>query len=672
MPVSPARRVLFEILLISCTVLFLELALIRWLPANVYSLAFFSNLVLIATFYGFGLGSLLGRLSTPLMKAWPFYLLFFTGLVLLLREADVLVPQESLEWIWSRYRDDQISRGRFQIPLEAVLVGLFFLVAFLFVPLGQRLAHVMVKVESLSFYDFDLLGSLIGITLFSVVSASGFPPFVWFLLVTMLVVFILKNVSPRRFLLLVIPVVLSSGLVLYFGSGETWSPYYSILTRPNGPNLQVFVNRLYHQEAIDLDHTEVPGYLIPYRFFTGGDVLVIGAGTGNDVAIALRHGASSVDAVEIDPVIQGLGERHPLKPYADPRVEAIVQDARTYLHSTSKRYDMVVFGTLDSHALLSNVSTVRLDNYVYTLEALRAARRCLKEGGRLAMLYSVPTEDGRPWTWIGERLTGMVHQVFGEGRVLSFVSSSSYLNLVVVARRDGTWDSNLDQVLVPAPSPDTLLPTDDWPFLYLRGRAIPGYNLRVILVVLLLGAIPIFASLPRGRRSPHWNFLLLGAGFLLLETSAITRLSLLFGSTWVVNSVVFWSILLMVLIANLLVQRSQGFPVNIIYLGLCASLLVSTFISLEQLLYSSFALKVAASVLLVGIPVFFAGMAFSQLFKREKLVQYAFGSNLLGAFVGGFLEYAGMIIGLGDLLLVALLIYLCSYLMTTGQLKAGG
>ena len=666
---SPRREALSEVLLISATMLFLELALIRWLPANIYSLAFFSNLVLMATFYGFGLGNLLGRLSTPLMKIWPFYLVLLIAVVLLLREADILIPAESSEWIWSRYQDDQISRGRLQIPLEAVLIALFFLVAFLFVPLGQRLAHVMVKVESLSFYDFDLLGSLAGIALFSLASATGAPPYLWFLGVALLASLILRRLAGRLWLLFTLPLLVVAALTWHFGRGETWSPYYSIMTKPNGANLQVFVNRLYHQEAIDLEHSEVPGYLVPYEFFEGGDVLVIGAGTGNDVSIALSHGATSVDAVEIDPVIQKLGARHPLRPYADPRVTAIVQDARTYLHTTQKRYDLVVFGTLDSHALLSSVSTVRLDNYVYTQEALRAARRCLREKGILAMLYSVPSEAGEPWMWIEERLTGMVASVFGEGKVLRFFSNSAYLNLVVVARTDGQWGEEWGQRVVPIPGEDILLPSDDWPFLYLRGRAIPGYNLRVIAAVLLIGSLPIFASLPQGKRRPHWNFLLLGVGFLLLETSAITRLSLLFGSTWIVNSVVFFSILLMVLLANFVVQRGKTFRPHLIYLGISLSLLLSYTFDLENLLYSSFALKVATALLLVGVPVFFAGLAFSQLFKREKAVQYAFGSNLLGAFLGGFLEYAGMMIGLGDLLLVALVVYLGSYRMTLGQLR---
>src|SRR6185312_12594629 len=85
------------------------------------------------------------------------------------------------------------------------------------------------------------------------------------------------------------------------------------------------------------------------------DVLVLGAGSGNDVAAALRAGAERVDAVEIDPEILALGRKHPLKPYDDPRVTVHVADARHFLARTNRLYDVIVFGLLDSHVLLSSV-----------------------------------------------------------------------------------------------------------------------------------------------------------------------------------------------------------------------------------------------------------------------------------------------------------------------------
>ena len=108
---------------------------------------------------------------------------------------------------------------------------------------------------------------------------------------------------------------------------------------------------------------------------------MVGAGTGNDVAAALRAGVKRVDAVEIDPAILCLGKLyHPEHPYADPRVDAVVNDARTFLRSTRNIYDLIVYGLLDSHTLLSHTSSVRLDSYVYTVEGLREARARLEAG----------------------------------------------------------------------------------------------------------------------------------------------------------------------------------------------------------------------------------------------------------------------------------------------------
>lgn len=638
--------------------LFLELALIRWLPANVYSLAFFSNLVLMAAFYGFGLGTLLGRWRPDLIRFWGLYVLGFVALTTALREFNVVIPGRSLEWMWSRYRGDQVTAARWDVPLEVALVGIFILTSLVFVPLGQRLARAMQELPNLGFYHFDLLGSISGVVLFSVMSATGVPPAFWFVAVAL---FAVAFVGKRP--LIIGLLLVAAGVVGWFSRGEVWSPYYSILQRPGDYGTRVYVNRFYHQEAFDTAKNRVWGYDMPYRFFQGGDVLVVGAGTGNDVAVALRNGAKSVDAVEIDREIVNLGARHPERPYSDPRVRIYITDARTFLQNGKRTYDLIVFGTLDSHALLSSVSTVRLDNYVYTLESIAAARRRLKPRGFLAMLYSVPAEDGRPWQWIADRLSGMSVKTFGHGSVVSFTTPVSFLNLVVIATNSGQFSGRLAPFVVPVPDEATLLPSDDWPFLYLADRVIPRHYLRTIGAILLFGAIPLLALMPKGRRSPNMNFLFLGAAFLLLETVTVTRVSLLFGSTWISNAAVFFAILLMVLLANIVVRRWQVRP-SVAYALLFASLLVYYMFPMSRLLYASWTMKIVGVTLLGGTPLFCAGLIFSSLFARESEPQHAFGSNLLGALVGGLLEYLSMVTGFKALVLIAATLYLSSALIT--------
>ena len=92
-----------------------------------------------------------------------------------------------------------------------------------------------------------------------------------------------------------------------------------------------------------------------------------------------------------------------------------------------------------------------------------------------------------------------------------------------------------------------LVPTDDWPFLYLRERTIPGHNLLFLVVAVAMSAAALLL-LPRGERRLRLPYFLLGAAFFLLETSNVVRMALLYGSTWWVNTVVFAGILLLVLL----------------------------------------------------------------------------------------------------------------------------
>ena len=137
-------------------------------------------------------------------------------------------------------------------------------------------------------------------------------------------------------------------------------------------------------------------YNLPYTLLHPKSVCVVGSGGGNDVAAALRAGVEEVVAVEIDPVIAEAGRlHHPERPYQDPRVTLVVDDARHFFNQTRKKFDLVVFGLLDSHALLSGFGSVRLDNYVYTREAFERVRCLLKPGGSVACCFA----GGPPWIY---------------------------------------------------------------------------------------------------------------------------------------------------------------------------------------------------------------------------------------------------------------------------------
>ena len=158
----------------------------------------------------------------------------------------------------------------------------------------------------------------------------------------------------------------------------------------------------------------------------------------------------------------------------------------------------------------------------------------------------------------------------------------------------------------------------------------------------------------------------MGAAFLLLETRSVTTFALLFGTTWVVNALVFTGVLLAVLLAIEVTQRTKGrIPRPWIIAGVFLSLLVAFLIPNEMLLGLPVPLRLLAAVAISFAPVFFANLLFTSRFKDAANPTAAFAANLFGAMVGGTLEYLSLVLGYQWLLAVAALLYLAAVL--TGQ-----
>jgi hypothetical protein len=153
---------------------------------------------------------------------------------------------------------------------------------------------------------------------------------------------------------------------------------------------------------------------------------------------------------------------------------------------------------------------------------------------------------------------------------------------------------------------------------------------------------------------------LLGAGFMLLETKAITELALFYGSTWVVVGVVIAAILVMAFLANLLLVRVGSVPPALAYGLLLLSLALSLAFAYGAGPAASGASALggrAARTVVITLPLFFAGLAFSTELKRSRSVGVALSSNLLGAMLGGCLEYNALYFGYRSLYVLALVIY---------------
>jgi SAM-dependent methyltransferase len=465
------------------------------------------------------------------------------------------------------------------------------------------------------------------------------------------------------------------------------------------------------------------------------DVLIIGAGSGNDVSRALQWGAQHVDAVEIDPAIYRLGRTyHPDKPYQDPRVEIHLDDGRNFLRATTRKYDLVIYALVDSLVLHSGYSNIRLESYLFTRQTFADVRRHLKPGGQF-VIYNYFRQG-----WIVARLQQGLEEVFGTGNTLAltlpyratiepeqanfgdftiffagdtaalraaFDSQPSYWLRRDEAPRPATpngfnapdaterarWQTVTTDAAARAENPwqqfglSRLLPmagdlrtaTDDWPFLYLRRPMIPTLTLRGMAVMAALALLLIALFRPRREgRAEGWAFsgqmFLLGAGFMLIETKAVVVMALLFGSTWLVNSIVFFAVLVMILLANLWTLKTRPARLWPYYAGLLATLLVNSLVPLDFFLGMSRAVQIIGSCLLVFSPILFAGVVFAASFRRARAPERAFGFNIAGAMLGGLAENSSMLLGFQYLLFVAALFYglsaLCAWRATDADAPA--
>jgi len=654
----------------SFLVLFLETALIRWMPAYVRLLAYFSNFILLASFLGIGIGCLLAARRRNLFVWFPLIQLAVIVAVDRLR-LEVALPSTSTIYFSS-------GTTAPVVPVESTLLLplLFVSVAVLFVSVAHRMGRDLSGRPPLRAYVINLLGSLTGVAAFALVSWLELPPSVWFGVAAFAALpFVVQD---RRWVAAVNVVLLAGSLAIVYRMevGSLWSPYYRITIFQDKADTVVEVNHIFHQSMAPVQQKEY-FYQWPYTVFgdTFDEVLILGAGSGTDVAAALRHGAKHVTAVDIDPVILRLGaERHPDKPYSDPRVTVICDDARHFLRTTTKKYDLVVFALIDSLTVQSSFAGVRLESYMFTKESFEAVRERLSSRG-VMVLYNYFREK-----WLVDRLANTSAAVFGRDPLGHVHQDRAYLAVMLAGPR-------LSELTAPpplppdvlaygqshAPSPahpierdaSVVLATDNWPFLYMRAPDLPRHYLAALALVLVVSALAVWLARGSGSGAWSWHFFFLGAGFMLLETKSIVQFALLWGSTWLSASLAIASVLVMALASALVASRVEIRRRSLIAAALLALIALNYLIPVGRVPFDS---RMAESLFygaLVFSPVFCAGLLFSSSFKESSSTADDFGANLLGAMVGGVGEYLSLLAGYQFLLILVAGCYLLA-LATAG------
>lgn len=689
----------WQLALVSVAGLFLELLMIRWVSSEIMIFAYFKNFVLVACFLGFGLGCYLARrpinltvMAFPLLVLAAICELPLPSLRQYVSDVTIWVGAISGVDIWG-VPSLPFNWHTLTIVVPTALlfvVPIFGLIALVFVPIGQLVGWYLEHArDGISAYTVNVLGSLAGIALYTLLCFLSEPPALWFLLAGAMLVWLFWRLAWPRWVAAATFVLCAvlSGFGVAGGAGVHWSPYQKLTLWPlrDGNEIvsyELSTNGSWYQQIVNLSpafaaaHPRLfrnaplqwNAYNLPYRFYPSPpSVLVLGAGTGNDVAAALRNGAGRVVAVEIDPLILRLGRQlHFEKPYESPRVRVVVDDARSYVQNSNERFDLIVFSLLDSHTTSSYYSNIRIDNYVYTLEALRATRRLLKPDGLMIVKFQLQTP------WIAGRLRELLQAVFNQpplqmqGDSLSLIANGGAFYICGSQQRIGQalLDPRLAAYVAQhsaIPSAPAELTTDDWPYFYQHEPGLPA-SVIIVSLTLVLFCWLFLRETGTPVRSMRWHFFFLGAGFLLLEAQIISKMALLFGTTWVVNSIVVAGLLVLIVAANLLVDWRPRLPVVVGYAGIFASILAAWAIPLDTFFFQSIWMKALTATAVLCLPVFFAGIVFIRGFAQEGFRGEALGSNLFGALVGGLLESLSMWTGIRSLLIIAALFYLASWM----------
>ena len=465
---------------------------------------------------------------------------------------------------------------------------------------------------------------------------------------------------------------------------DIYSPYQIIsLQHTNSPSSPVIVkaSNLWFQNPYDLrkniswaTNYWITNYSAPYAVVSEipKKILIVGSGTGNDVAYALQKGIQKIDAVEIDPVIIDIGKKyHPQSPYQSSKVNIIQNDARNFIQHTKEKYDLIIYGLLDSHTSLSGRGGIRLDSYVYTVDAFKEAKKILNEDGYISLSFYVATIElgAKIHLMLKEAFSGnkpivLTHKndpsqfsqgiytfVIGKNVDKNFEISNPYLSEVI-------FFENKQKLLKVDKS------TDDWPFFYMPAKVYPKSYIIIIFLILLSSFLFLKNVTPINKKKFSVSCFFLGAGFMLIETKGITELALVFGSTWFVVSIVIAFVLIMAYFANLLIIKNISIKTSSIYLFILLSIFFGFFFTFSDYgNLSSISLKILTPAILT-VPIFFSGLAFSRELSFEKTVSVALSSNILGAMFGGLLEYNSMYFGFRSLYFIGFFMYLMAFIFS--------
>jgi SAM-dependent methyltransferase len=399
------------------------------------------------------------------------------------------------------------------------------------------------------------------------------------------------------------------------------------------------------------------------------DTLIIGAGAGKDVVMALLGKAEHITAVEINPAIVAL-----TRDYGDfnggvydlPGVEAIVTDGRNFLERSQRLYDLIYLNVVYSQA--AEPESVALnENYIFTREALRAYWRRLKPEGRVGFVTHTGLGGVRLTmtalsALVEEGLT--VREALDRVALVMTPSSDPRLRTAMVLVTRAPWaedDSGrllntaagiglqvlyaphvgeellrpvvegaltLEEYVAGNPEWDIWPTTDDRPFFYDLDPGLPAPLVALWWFVAPLTGLYLALALvvrvsrraggcARSRALFVSYFALLGVAFMLAEVPLIQRFALLLGNPTLSLIVVLGGLLLSGGLGSLFSSRFATSQLRLLVAS--AALASGAWLALSVVLYpwlvavalpASLGVRVAVALVLMAVPGFLMGIPF--------------------------------------------------------------
>ena len=568
------KEIFLNVILAAGLSLFLELSIIRIHSSYLHFFSYLKNISLLSCFLGLGIGYALKKYKIYSIN-WIFPLVMLQVIIL------YFLSQTPVSIILINPIAEQLTMGQdtargiiHLLMIYGFIVFIFLFNAMCFIPIGHLISRLMSNIESLTAYSLNLIGSFFGIILFEILSFLLTPPVIWITVSFILFLIILRKNLQNYFFstICVLLSIIVLSLDLKNKKETIYSPYQNItierLKTPLNPVI-LQTSHLFYQAMlnlsdnlsfnndwrnegnifgahVDTDH-EKEFYNLPYLIKKNlpEKILIVGSGSGNDVAAANRFNVNNIVAVEIDSIIAKLGFKyHPESPYSNENVSLEIGDARTFIKNSKKNYDVIVYGLLDSQSNLSSKGGIRLDSYVYTVEALTESKNRLKNDGFIFISFFVQTPE------IGYKIFKMLEKANGiKPIVLKSKTNNRYI--FIGGKEEVNIQTNklkyfkINKDFNGENFYDIDLSTDDWPFLYMPSKVYPLTYLSIIIVLLVFSIYFLNKVIKIKASNFSASCFFLGAGFMLVETKGITEIAKIYGSTWVVISIVIAAVLFM-------------------------------------------------------------------------------------------------------------------------------